>query len=172
MKIEKIQINELHEIGLQVYNSKAFSDQRGSLNVLFEDYEVSRTKISMKRSFSNQGVGRGLHWQAMEKPQEKIISVGSGRILDFVLDMTTKNKTLYFFELDQNFGNFIRIPSSFAHGFIALEATHFEYLCLGEYSEQHERTINVLKSAGKKILGQQISLSSKDENSPMVNLDF
>ena len=62
--------------------------------------------------------------------------------------MTTENKTLYFFELDQKFGKSIRIPPNFAHGFIALEATNFEYLCLGEYSEQHERTINILKSAG------------------------
>ena len=172
MKIKEIEINDLFTIGIQVLDSKTFSDSRGSLNVVFEDYEIFNTKISMKRSYSKQGVARGLHWQKLTKPQEKLISVRSGKILDFILDMTISDGTLYYFELDQNLGDFIRIPSRFAHGFIALEETNFEYLCVGEYSEEHECTINVLPSAAKVILGTTIDLSPKDQKNPEVTLEF
>ena len=172
MKIEKIEVNDLSTIGVQVLDSKTFSDSRGSLNVVFEDYEILKSKISIKRSYSKQGVARGLHWQKLIKPQEKLISVRSGKILDFVLDMTASDGTLYYFELDQNVSDFIRIPSRFAHGFIALEPTNFEYLCIGEYSEEHECTINVLPSAAKLILGTAIDLSPKDQKNTEVDLEF
>ena len=137
-----------------------FSDIRGHMDILHEN-----SKVSLKRSFSKKNVFRGMHWQKFPFFQTKIIRVLDGSVIDFIVDMNAAEKKIIFKELNPE-SDWHIIESNFAHGFYALEDTHFEYFCVGEYSEDNELSFSILDFLSKELDINNPILSMKDLNSP------
>jgi dTDP-4-dehydrorhamnose 3,5-epimerase len=138
-------------------NADVKSDQRGSLEVLYET-----KNMVLKRSFSKKGVFRGMHIQTPPYEQTKLIKVVEGCILDFVVDMTSENNKIFWKKITPN-DHWVKIEPFMAHGFYAKEDSVFEYICDGGYNEQSEKTFSIRnflnETAGLKVL----NISDKDK---------
>ena len=171
LQLKIIRLDDLESLGVGVFNFKSYSDDRGSLEVLFEtNQKICESGLSIKRSFSVAGVGRGLHLQGVEAPQSKLITVREGKLYDFLYDPVANSENVYCFELDSKRGVSIFIPPKFAHGFISITDVAFEYTCFGAYNESYEVTYNVLPSAAEQLGLGQLKLSKKDSNAALVNV--
>ncbi len=167
----KIEINKL-PTDIKVFDHKTFSDNRGYLKCLYEssnklDIDGFSSKISS--SFTN--VVRGMHWQNRNSPQVKAITVFSGSIIDFLINLDSSSSdfgSFYSFYLDAEAMKTIFIPSSYGHGFLALEPTRFFYNCFGKYSPENELSINILDLVSKDIDLDlsDLLISQKDKNAP------
>ena len=133
-----------------------FTDARGHLDVLYEQGDVV-----LKRSFSRAGVFRGMHWQRPPHAQSKLIRVVSGRILDFVVDPQSESRLLFHRELGPGDG-WVLVPAHLAHGFLALQATEFEYLCHGAYAESAEHSYSILHHLAEHHGIRDAIVSAKD----------
>lgn len=142
----------------KILNANALrrNDSRGHLDVLYE-----RGDVVLKRSFSNAGVFRGMHWQRPPHAQTKLIRIATGRILDFVVDPLEKPARLHWRELGPSDG-WVQIDAHLAHGFYAMEDTEFEYLCHGAYNESAESSFSIVEFLQSKLGLTQLSLSAKD----------
>jgi len=170
LKLQKVNLNELEDIGLKKFKSLIFNDERGSLSIRYEGLTPNdKTPFSIKESVSDPYVGRGLHTQ-LKCPQTKVISLISGSILDFVYDPLSNDQTVYFFNLNSDDRLNIEIPGKFAHGFITIKRTVFSYITFGKYDEHNETTFNLLESAAKELYLPNISLSSKDRRYAPIDL--
>ena len=147
----------LTETGCLFFSSKSYSDDRG---FFLETYKMSEFSALYRRfkqdtnlvffpqdniSFSKKYVVRGLHMQN-KNPQGKLIRVLNGSILDVALDMNPNSKTYGCFEvfLLSKIEQFLYIPPTHAHGFVAAEDTLFSYKCTNEYDPNDEVGINPL----------------------------
>ena len=131
---------------------KKYEDNRG---YLFESYNEDEFKkininddfIQDKQSFSKKGVIRGLHLQKKPFEQGKLVRIISGKVLDVAVDIRTNSKTYgqyVVIELSAEKSNMFYIPKGFAHGFVALENSIFNYKCSGIYNKESEVSINPL----------------------------
>jgi dTDP-4-dehydrorhamnose 3,5-epimerase len=136
--------------------AQRYADQRGHLDVLYEQGE-----IILKRSFSKAGVFRGMHWQRPPHAQTKLIRVAAGRILDFVVDPSANPARLYRREMGPTDG-WVQIKAHLAHGFYAIEDTVFEYLCIGAYNEGAECSYSITRHLETTLGLTQFTLSAKD----------
>ncbi len=124
-----------------------FYDQRGFFAELYKRTDFLASSIpydftQVNLSFSKKGVVRGLHYQLKPMEQGKLAYVLSGRVYDVAVDI--RKGSPWFGKhvgvvLEPGYA--LWIPPGFAHGFQALEETHFLYLVTKEYSPQHERCI-------------------------------
>ncbi len=125
---------------------RKFNDDRGYFLETFHEEKFTKAGIKEKfvqanRSFSHQGVLRGLHFQAEPYAQAKLVSVVSGSALDVIVDLRPDSATLgkhikYKLSADQQ--NMLFIPAGFAHGFVALEDCVFQYMCSALYNHASE----------------------------------
>jgi dTDP-4-dehydrorhamnose 3,5-epimerase len=125
---------------IRKYKSIRNEDHRGYLKILNEDQSKG---ISLKESFSVQGVFRGMHIQVPPFDQVKNIQVISGKLIDYVLVLDQKRADygkIYSKEIDAGDEVYV-IPNYCAHGIFAVEPVLFRYLCIGKYSEDHEASI-------------------------------
>lgn len=135
-------------------------DGRGWLQVLYE----SETTV-LKRSFSRRGVFRGLHLQQEPSRQVKLIRVVEGRIVDFVVDPADPARAIHHREVVPADG-WIFIDAKYAHGFLALEDTLFEYVCDGRYDEASEQAFSILPWLEARFRDMTLILSAKDRGAP------
>jgi len=112
--------------GLVLWESGDFyrPDNRGSFQELFNQkylpFEFSTFQVN--HSFSVPGVVRGLHYQAGENAQAKIIHVLKGSIFEVVVDLRVKEPTFgkYFaVEITGENRRHLYIPKGFANGLCA-----------------------------------------------------
>lgn len=149
-------MNEKLLDGLIIYEPKIFYDNRG---YFYESYNAERYRslgistnfVQDNESMSKAMTMRGLHWQAGEFAQSKLVRVIKGAVIDFVLDIRKESKTFgkmeFVFISAANKIQFY-VPKGFAHGFIALESdTIFSYKCDIYYSKESERGVNMLDPA-------------------------
>jgi len=169
MKLLKTKIE-----GPLIIKSKIFEDKRGFLKETFRNNILKDCNFPFDvMSFSKKNVIRGMHLQ-IKKPQAKIITVTSGKILDIAVDLRPKSK---------NFGKYVAInisdkddfsffiPEGFAHGFICLSNfCTINYKCSNYRDKRYERTLawNDNKVNIKWPIKKPI-LSDKDKNG--LNLD-
>jgi dTDP-4-dehydrorhamnose 3,5-epimerase len=132
--------------GVWVIEPQVFGDARG---YFFESYQrekfaqlgILEDFVQDNRSFSRQGVVRGLHFQLCY-PQAKLCSVIQGEVFDVAVDVRRGSP---------NFGQWtgvtlsaenkkqIYIPQGFAHGFAVLsETAEFMYKCSDYYHPEDE----------------------------------
>lgn len=135
-------------------------DNRGWLEVLYES-----DAMVLKRSFSKQGVFRGLHVQRAPSPQTKVIRVVEGRIVDIVVDLDDPTLALKTATLTPTDG-WVRIDEQYAHGFYALEDTLFEYACDGGYDEASEEAWSIADRLPALLGVDTVILSDKDRAAP------
>ncbi len=139
--------------GVFILEPTVFKDSRG---YFLESYNEQKfLQLGIKNRFvqdneakSNYGVIRGLHYQAGEFSQAKLVRVTQGKVLDVILDLRKNSKT---------YGRCISIPISAlnrkqvliprgcAHGYSVLsKSAVFNYKCDNFYSPQNEGGIHPL----------------------------
>lgn len=170
IKYKLINLDDIESIGLKPFFHKKKEDERGYLEIISETDVFSDGYITIKQSYTKPFFGRGLHLQSGLSPQTKIIQIRSGKILDIVFDPNDSLQTAYGFYLSKSDNVSIEVPSRFAHGFISLEHTDFEYTCLGKYSEKDEVIFNMLEDISEIMNFDEINLSKKDKSSPKINV--
>ncbi len=97
---------------LESYNARTFPEITG----------CNRAFVQDNHSRSAKGVLRGLHYQ-LKKPQDKLIRVVSGEILDVVVDLRRSSKTFLrweAFSLSAENQRQLWVPAGFGHGFLVL----------------------------------------------------
>ena len=173
MKIIDVEI-----AGLKFIEPDVFGDSRGWF---CEQYNAARYKaagipadfVQDNESFSSKGVVRGLHWQAGEHCQAKLVRVIKGAVWDVAVDIRKGSPTFGKYAsvvlTGENKKQFF-IPRGFAHGFVVLEdETLFSYKCDSLYCRESERGLMFDDPA----LGIQwpatdveVKLSEKDRKHP------
>ena len=166
--------------GVKIVEPQVFGDSRGWF---VEQYNAERYRaagidvdfVQDNESFSSKGVVRGLHWQAGEHAQAKLVRVIRGAVWDVAVDirkgsptfgqhvsavLTGENKKQFF------------IPRGFAHGFIVLEDnTLFSYKCDNLYCPSADRGM-LFSDPALGIewpeVDVEIKLSEKDRKHPCL----
>jgi len=143
-----------------------YSDHRGYLKIIHETDD-----LVIKQSFSKKNVFRGLHHQSSPYEQIKFIKVLKGQIIDFQLNPYQDVNELRYFHLKPEY-DWVIVPGNLAHGFLALEETIFEYICIGKYSELDEKCYNIEASIRKKFKFENLILSNKDKMGEEIKIDI
>ena len=115
--------------GLFVLETINFIDGRGAFQKLFNrDFFVENALDSEFCEFyfsvNKKGVIRGMHFQLPPHEHTKLVYVSQGRIFDVVIDLRKTSKTYkqhFSIELNASKGQYLYIPTGFAHGFASLE---------------------------------------------------
>jgi dTDP-4-dehydrorhamnose 3,5-epimerase len=133
--------------GLQLFEPRVFGDKRG---YFFESYNqktfaeagIHNTFVQDNQARSPQGVLRGLHFQAGDRAQAKLVRVISGEVFDVAVDMRPGSPTLrqwYGTRLSGENQHQLFIPAGFAHGYLVLSETAlFAYKCDNFYHPASE----------------------------------
>lgn len=167
--------------GLKIIEPDVFGDGRGWF---CEQYNAARYKaagitvdfVQDNESFSSKGVVRGLHWQAGEHCQAKLVRVIRGAAWDVAVDIRkdspTFGKHVAVTLTAENRKQFF-IPRGFAHGFIVLEDnTLFSYKCDNFYCAAADRGMRfddpALGIEWPKV-DVELRLSEKDRRHPMFS---
>lgn len=141
------------------FNQKTFEDKTGLSGQFVQD----------NQSFSSYGVIRGLHAQAGEHAQAKLVRVLKGEVLDVAIDIRPGSSTFgQHFSIKLSAENKLQlyIPRGFLHGFSVLSDTaEFFYKCDNFYNKESElgilyndKTLNI----DWKIPVEQESISDRD----------
>ena len=136
--------------GVWLVKPKRFGDARGYFSETFklEEFRAHVGPVEFvqdNESFSSYGVLRGLHFQAGEWSQAKLVRVSRGRVLDVAVDLRGGSPTYghhVAVELSEDNGWQLFIPRGFAHGFAVLsEVDQFQYKVDTVYAPHAERTL-------------------------------
>lgn len=143
------------------FNEKTFNDLTGTTTYFVQD----------NQSFSSYGVLRGLHAQAGEHAQAKLVRVIEGRVLDVAVDVRPGSETFgehVAVELSAENNLQLFIPRGFLHGFVVLSDTAtFFYKCDNYYNKASECGIYPLDTTVAvdwQLPVEQLILSEKDKD--------
>ena len=105
----------------------------------FQKNGISQDFVQDNHSKSARNVLRGLHFQAMPKPQGKLVRVISGSVYDVIVDLRPGSSTYKKWEgvrLNSSSQELLWVPPGFAHGFLSLEDnTELIYKTTAEYDQ-------------------------------------
>ena len=139
MKIIKTKIK-----GLLILKTNINKDKRGFFKEVFREKILNKKFIFDCLSHSKKNILRGLHMQ-LKKPQAKLITVVSGRILDVVVDFRKNSKTFgktFKTEMSENSDFSLFIPEGFAHGFLCKSnECVIYYKCSNYRNKNSEKTL-------------------------------
>ena len=132
--------------------------------------------VQDNQSFSSYGVLRGLHAQAGEYAQAKLVRVLHGEVLDVAVDFRRDSPT---------FGKYISVllsaenkkqlfvPRGFLHGFVVLsETAEFFYKCDNFYNKEAEIGVKFddpTIAIDWRITADKMIISEKDQILPYLN---
>jgi dTDP-4-dehydrorhamnose 3,5-epimerase len=135
---------------LLIIEPKVFGDDRGFFFESFNRRKFAELTgrdvdfVQDNHSRSSQNVLRGLHYQ-IQHPQEKLVRVVQGAVLDIVVDIRKSSPTFgqhVALELSTENKLMLWIPEGFAHGFFVLsETADFLYKTTDYWYPEHERCI-------------------------------
>jgi len=121
--------------GVMVLDGFSAADVRGSLTRLYplgpsvEEFTIEQVLVSRNLA---AGTLRGMHFQAGEWAEQKIVSVLNGRILDVLVDLRAGSPTYRSWtsvDVGADRPTALFVPRGLAHGFITLEPdTQVTYL--------------------------------------------
>lgn len=118
---------------IESFNAEAFAQATGLRPTFVQDNE----------SLGQEGVLRGLHFQAAPHAQGKLVRVIVGAVLDVCVDIRPGSATFgkhYALELNGEDKTMLWIPEGFAHGFRTLrDDTIFSYKCTAFYAPSRDR---------------------------------
>ena len=158
-----------------------FRDARGYFAETYNEDRYAKVGIVAKfvqdnESCSSRGVLRGLHWQAGEHCQAKLVRVIRGAVWDVAVDIRKGSPTFgksVSCELTAENGRQFFIPRGFAHGFVVLEDnTLFSYKCDNLYCPTADRGMRFDDPALNIVwpdLGVPLTLSEKDKKHPLLD---
>lgn len=134
--------------GVWIIEPQVFNDARGYFMETWKqadfDAHIGRHVefIQDNESHSSYGVLRGLHMQAGEWSQAKLVRVIKGKVLDVAVDVRKDSPTFGKYvavELSEDNKRQFFIPRGFAHGFLVLsEKATFVYKVDNVYAPQSE----------------------------------
>lgn len=162
--------------GVIVIEPVIHGDSRGFFQETYRedvlaDLGVTDRFVQDNHSRSSRGVIRGLHVQAGDHPQAKLVRCVRGAILDVVVDIRRGSPTFGQHEawvLDDERGLQLYCPVGFAHGFQVLsEVADVVYRCSNYYSPDDERSIaHDDPSIGVEWLDIPASINDRDRKAP------
>ena len=133
--------------GCALIKRKVFHDNRGVFSEMFRDNDFSDINF-VQDNFSHssyKGTFGGLHFQSPPYDQSKLITVISGAILDFFVDIRPESSSFLqygSYNLTDSSHESLLIPKGFAHGFLTLEDnTKVFYKVDNYYSSDHDHTL-------------------------------
>ena len=150
---------------MESFSERDFAAQTG-LDVRF---------VQDKESFSGRGVLRGLHFQRAPHAQAKLVRVVKGRVLDVAVDIRPQSPTFGRYvavELSGDSHRQLFIPKGFAHGYLALEDSVFQYKCDDYYHPECEGGIawnDPQIGIDWGALESEITLSERDKHHPKLS---
>ncbi len=133
--------------GLLVIEQKIWNDERGFFIETFNEKSfkalgIEAAFVQDNLSCSHRGVLRGMHAQAGDNAQGKLVRVLRGSVLDVVVDIRKGAPTYgrhFTIQLDERNARCLWIPPGFLHGFLSLEDnTLFSYKVTGFYDKGGE----------------------------------
>ena len=134
---------------------------------------VVRPFIQDNESLSTRGVLRGLHFQAGDAAQAKLVRVSLGRVFDVAVDLRPDSPAYgrhIAVELSDENGRQLYIPRGCAHGFLVLsDVAQFQYKVDIPYCPEAERSIRYDSPAlgiAWPTEGLSLNLSPKDLQAP------
>jgi dTDP-4-dehydrorhamnose 3,5-epimerase len=143
MKIEKTTL-----AGAFLIKPEVFDDERGFFvetysEKKFKEAGIEADFVQDNHSLSvTKGVLRGLHFQAGDSAQAKLVRVTRGAVYDVIVDLRKDSATYgkwEGFELTAENFYMLFVPRGFAHGFCTLEDyTEFQYKCDNFYDKNSE----------------------------------
>ena len=153
MKI--IDVLDLALSGVRVLRYEKFKDERGYFSEIFRLSDVSKAEVlgnlkieQSNESYSKKNVIRGLHFQ-WNPYMGKLVRTIFGHMVDIVLDIRVRSPNfgkVIFYDMPsthlQDWGEWIWVPSGFAHGNFFLEDSQIEYFCTSSYNPECERSIS------------------------------
>ncbi len=161
--------------GCFILEPTVFEDERG---YFFESYNENKLAeilghnphfVQDNQSKSQFGVVRGLHMQAGEHAQAKLVRVLEGRVLDVAVDVRPNSPTYgqhVAVELSAENKKQLFVPRGFLHGFSVLsEQAVFSYKCDNTYRKEAEDGVYPLDpqlAIDWRIPVDQMILSQKD----------
>lgn len=173
MKFEKTEVE-----GVLLLKPDIFRDRRGIFlesyrKSLFQDHGLDIDFVQDNISSSKKGAIRGLHYQ-IENPQDKLIMVMQGEILDVAVDLrqssATFGRSITRIISEEN-RHQLFIPKGFAHGFSVLsDETLVFYKCSDYYNPEGERglywndpSLNIDWKVNEPVI------SDKDQHQPKLS---
>lgn len=134
--------------------------------------------VQINISRSSQGVVRGIHYSIAPEGQAKLVTVLSGEIDDYIIDIRPGSKTFGKWErihLSAEQGNSVLLGSNLAHAFqCASPEAVVCYAVSAEFNPTAEKAINplcpILNIEWSKNLA--FSLSPKDEAAPNLSIQI
>lgn len=176
MKLSKTNIS-----GAWLIDPVRYGDERGWFQEWFKKSEVEKQigfsfePVQLNISHSNQGVVRGIHYSIATEGQAKFVTVLSGEIDDYVIDVRPGSPTFGQWErlrLSSSVGNSILLGPNLAHAFqcVSVDATVC-YAVSAEFNPEAEKAINPLCSTLNIEWNKDIPilLSPKDEAAPSLD---
>jgi len=174
MNFSKIQIGDIE--GLQVWRHQEFSDNRGALTKTYDDkleHLGGKPFLTSELFFttSKKNVFRGMHFQSGIHSTPKIVTLLSGHILDFTLDLRPESSTycnLFVSEIEESHGKSMFIPKDVAHGYLVLGSdSKVVYRMENNFCERCDFGINlsIIKSYIPENF-QNLIISERDKNLP------
>ena len=166
---------------VKIIEPDVFRDARGYFAETYNEARYFAAGITAKfvqdnESCSSRGVLRGLHWQAGEHAQAKLVRVIRGAVWDVAVDIRKGSPTFgksVSCELTAENRRQFFIPRGFAHGFVVLEDnTLFSYKCDNLYCKESERGLKFDDPAlgiPWPRPGCDCLLSEKDTKHPALN---
>jgi len=165
--------------GVFVIEPKVFSDQRGYFmeswkESEFEKYIGKVHFLQENESKSVYGVLRGMHAQAGEASQAKLVRVIEGSVLDIAVDARQSSPTFGKYvavELSAKNKKQFYIPRGFYHGFLVLSPEAiFSYKVDNSYQPQTEVSFHFSDPSVNILwpIRQDLILSPKDEAAPLM----
>ncbi|WP_286774793.1 MULTISPECIES: dTDP-4-dehydrorhamnose 3,5-epimerase [Sphingobacterium] len=161
--LEPVKYGDSRGYFMESFNAKTFNELTGTNTHFVQD----------NQSYSTRGVLRGLHAQAEEHAQAKLVRVLQGEVIDVAVDVRRNSDTFGQYvavnlSADNNLQLFV--PRGFLHGFVVLsETATFFYKCDNFYHKESECGVNPLDedlAVDWQIPIQEMILSDKDQSAP------
>lgn len=136
--------------GLKIVEIDYFQDERGFFIESWHKRDFAKAGLDLTfvqegHSGSKKNVLRGLHYQDMSAPMDKLVRCLVGTIYDVAVDLRVGSKTFgkwFADELSANNKKQLYIPVGFAHGFAVLsDWAEVCYKQTGFYTPEAEGTI-------------------------------
>jgi dTDP-4-dehydrorhamnose 3,5-epimerase len=139
----------------------------------FQEGGIAATFVQDNHSQSTQGTLRGLHAQAGQHPQGKLVRATEGEIFDVAVDIRPGSPTFKRWTgavLSESNFRLLYIPPGFAHGFCVLSGrAQVQYKCTDFYSPTDEISIRWNDPAiGVSWPVEMPLLSEKDQKAPLL----
>lgn len=135
----------------------------------FERYIGAVDFVQDNESRSRRGVARGLHYQAGNAAQAKLVRVSEGRVVDVVVDLRTGSPTFgqhLSVELSADNALQLFVPRGMAHGFVVVsDMATFQYKVDNAYCPAAERCIRFTDESlniSFPLPPEQLHFSEKD----------